>query len=399
MMHLFINALAASAGGGVTYVRNVVPHLAQQEDVKVTVLLDARLAGELQPSPNIAFIGGCNSSDAALRFIAEQRAVPALIRKTAADVLLSTGNFAIFRSPVPQILLSRNALYTSRDFLLDLRRRGDYRIWLDTEIKAALARWSIAAADYVIAPSEAFARELQLCMGKPIAAVHHGFDNEAFFRGGTSLPDDLRDKLDSARGAVRLLFVSHYNYYRNFETLIRALPQIRRKLYPRRVTLFLTCNLGAEKNRSGYCSGSAASLVDNLGLADDVVELGAIPYQQLHCVYRNADVYVTPAYAESFAHPLVEAMASSLPIVASDLPVHREICGEAALYFPRFSAQDLAENVAELIRVPEIAREMAKKAILRSLDFSWKLHVERILAVAKQLLSNHNRGLSFRESC
>jgi hypothetical protein len=83
-----------------------------------------------------------------------------LIRHSGADVLLSTGNFALYRSPVPQILLSRNALYTSSYFLHDLRDRGDYRLWLDTEVKATLAQWSVRAADCTVAPSEAFANEL-----------------------------------------------------------------------------------------------------------------------------------------------------------------------------------------------------------------------------------------------
>ena len=39
MMHLFINSLAASAGGGLTYIRNVLPHLATQLDLNVTVAL------------------------------------------------------------------------------------------------------------------------------------------------------------------------------------------------------------------------------------------------------------------------------------------------------------------------------------------------------------------------
>ena len=70
-------------------------------------------------------------------------------------MLLSAGNFAVWNSAVPQILLSRNALYTSTDFEDDLRRRGDYRVWLDTKIKGALAKASIQRADIAVAPSAA----------------------------------------------------------------------------------------------------------------------------------------------------------------------------------------------------------------------------------------------------
>ena len=79
---------------------------------------------------------------------------------------------------------------------------------------------------------------------------------------------------------------------------------------------------------------SCSGLVKMLGVSSMVVELGVVPYRQLHQLYARADVYVTPAYTETFAHPLVEAMASGLPVVASDLPVHREICWGGSGLFP-----------------------------------------------------------------
>jgi glycosyltransferase involved in cell wall biosynthesis len=326
----------------------------------------------------------------ALRFYEEQHAVPHLVRQGGADVLLCTGNFALLNSPVPQILLSRNALYTSRDFYADLRSRGDYRLWLDTQLKGAFAKWSIQAADTVVAPSEAFAEELRCWTGKPIAVVHHGFDREQFVRDQSPLPEDIQQKLDSAREAVRLLFVSHYNYYRNFETLIRAVPLIQQLLGSRKVVLFLTCRLATGANPGAYRAGSAAALVRELGLSDNVVELGAVRYGLLHHVYRAADVYVSPAYAESFAHPLVEAMSSALPVVASDLPVHREICGAAALYFERFSPPELAERVAEVALSAKLAAQLSQAGIERSTAFSWKDHVDRIVTLAENLISRRD---------
>jgi glycosyltransferase involved in cell wall biosynthesis len=94
---------------------------------------------------------------------------------------------------------------------------------------------------------------------------------------------------------------------------------------------------------------------------------------------------VTPAYAETFAHPLVEAMASGLPVIASDLPVHREICGAASLYFARFSPEALAARVIHAARSPEQATSMREKGIKRSRDFSWDNHVDELLRLARRL--------------
>lgn len=80
-------------------------------------------------------------------------------------------------------------------------------------------------------------------------------------------------------------------------------------------------------------------------------------------------------------------VSSALPAGASDLAVHREICGAAALYFERFSPQELAERVVEVAHSPRLAAQLSKAGIERSTAFSWKSHVDRIVALAKSLIS------------
>lgn len=382
-MHLFINSLAASAGGGLTYVRNVIPHLAARPEVRVTVALSSGLRQEFAGSNNVEFLE--LEIPPAKRFWFEQSKMPRVIRRCGADVLLSTGNFALRNSPVPQILLSRNSIYTSGDFYRDLLARGEYRTWADTRIRAILAKRSIVWANCTVAPTEAFAAELRSWTGRAIRTIPHGFDREAFFSDSSPLAAEVEGKLRPVDGELRLLFVSHYNYYRNFETLIRALPLLRQRLPNRSVKLLLTCKLSAGENPGEYRPHAAAKLVEEVGVGEMVAELGAIPYRQLHLLYGRADVYVTPAYTETFAHPLVEAMASRLPVVASDLGVHREICGEAALYFPRFSAEALAEAITRVAGSTEISRRMGAIGLERSRQFSWKTHVEKILELSRTL--------------
>ncbi len=387
MIQLFINGLAASAGGGLTYLRNVIPELGRRKTVAATVLLATGLRREFDEIPNISFVENTDQSSAIQRFVHEQAKLASLVRESGAQVLISAGNFALWNSPVPQILLSRNSLYTSADFVRDVRTRGDFTIWADTLIKGWFARQSIRRASVTVAPSEAFARELTGWSGREVAVVHHGFDPRAFAGDSTPLPAETQAQLADGRDALRLLFVSHYNYYRNFETLFRAIPILKKAMPGGKVKLYLTCRLDSRQNPGTYHAEAASSLVGDLHAGQDIVELGAIPYRSLHHLYRACHIYVTPAYAESFAHPLVEAMSCGLPVVASDLAVHREICGNAALYFPRFSPQELANCVIDVHNNPDLAGKLSGAGLARSDHFSWEKHVTCLLELAHGLAS------------
>jgi len=390
MTHMFINSMAASGGGGLTYIRNVIPHLASTRDLRVTVAMGGGLREEFRAFPGVQFVE--IEIPPVRRFWYEQSTLPGLIRRCHADVLLSTGNFALRNSPVPQILLSRNSIYTSADFYRDLRLRHEYRYLLDTHVRAWLAKKSVQWADTTVAPSKAFAAELCRWTGIPVRAIHHGFDYEAFTHDSSPLAAEIEGKLRLADGSMKLLFVSHYNYYRNFETLIRALPLLRKHLASRSVKLLLTCKLLAGENPGAYHPEAAARLVNELGVSDMVIELGAIPYHCLHQLYRRADLYVTPAYTETFAHPLVESMASGLPVVASDLAVHREICDDAAVYFQRFSPEALARAVAQVAGSPEASKHMTVLGLERSRRFSWRAHVDAIFALSRTLIDSNAAG-------
>jgi len=393
-MHLFLNASAADSASGLTYLRNVLPHLSNSENVHTTLLVKPGFRDEFRDLPRISIVDHKIPSQVGRRFVFEQTSLPKLIAGSGTDVLISAGNFALRKSPVPQILLSGNSLYTSVDFSRDLRSRREYGLWLDNRLKTFLALRSIRWADCTIAPSGAFAAELQAATGKSVASVYHGFDPGIFLADSQPLSGEVQRKLDAARGTLRLLFVSHYNYYRNFETLIRAIPRLRERLHPQKVRVFLTCALRSESNPGRHRAEAAAALVKRLGVSEEVVELGPLPYRQVHQVYRQCDLYVAPAYAESFAHPLVEAMASGLPIVASDIPVHQEVCERAALYFRRFSPEDLCQRVLEIHRSPELRQRLVSSARVRCQQFSWREHVRQLILVASNLQEKvHNTCL------
>jgi glycosyltransferase involved in cell wall biosynthesis len=390
MIRLFLNGIAASAGAGLTYLRNVIPHLAQRSDAQVTVLLSSEFRKEFAEYPQIQFFEMGHSYGVARRFLFEQTELKSWLRRSGAQVLLSPGNFALRGSPVPQILLSGNSLYISADFYRDLRQRREYLLWADTRIKGLFARRSVHWADVTVAPSAAFAEALSEWTRQKVLSLHHGFDRDLFTQDCTPLPDVVQSQLNEASDALKLLFVSHYNYYRNFETLLRALPILQSRLPGKKIKLFLTCELSSRNNSHSYRTEVAAKLADDMGVRATIAEVGPLSYRLLHQLYRGCDIYVSPAYTETFAHPLVEAMASGLPVVASDLKVHREVCRDAAIYFPAFSPEQLADQIIAVNESRELAQHLARKGITRARDFSWSEHVTRLLAVANDLVQQRS---------
>ena len=396
---VLLNALASTAGGGVTYLRNVLPLLNQTDQGQSYLLL--------VPSPQLddfATLSGGRMKietveiNAALkRMWWEQTGLRRLLRSEQIDVLVSLGNFALLASPIPQILFSRNDLFFSEEFERDLRNRKLHSELAIHRFKSWLARQSIKQATANITPTEAFAARIRSnneLSRINVETLRFGFDPKGFFRNQQPLSDSLIAKLNLSNACRRVLFVSHYNYFRNFETLLRALPIIKTKLEQQtgeNVQLVLTTDIRRGAIYGGYDATAAAELIDRLGIGDDIAMLGAVEYGKLHQLYKLCDVFVCPSYSESFGHPLVEAMASGLPVVSADLPVHREVCGDAAVYFDVFDERNLAERVVQVLADESLSKQLSARGLQRSDEFSWSEHVRQLTALIARVAEQNNK--------
>ena len=76
---------------------------------------------------------------------------------------------------------------------------------------------------------------------------------------------------------------------------------------------------------------------------------GPVDDFQLGALYRGASALALVSFEEGFGLPLAEAMSMRVPIVASDLPVFREVCGEAALYVDPRSPSSIAAALREAL--------------------------------------------------
>lgn len=393
MTKVLLNALASTAGGGVTYLRNVLPLLSRaDESQQYLVLVPPAQENQFASlSNNRIHVQTVNISGTLKRMVWEQTGLRHLLESEQIHVLVSLGNFALLASSIPQVLFNRNDLFFSEEFDRDLRRRNLFGMLVSHKFKSWLAWQSIRRATINVTPTNAFAKRIRSrkeLSGIKIETLRFGFDSEGFFNTQAMLPDLLAAKLDLSNMCRRVLFVSHYNYFRNFETLLRALPLIKSQLKQQtgeRVQLVLTTDIRRGAVYGDYDATAAAALIDQLGLRDDIAMLGAVDYGKLHQLYKLCDVFVCPSYSESFGHPLVEAMASGVPVVSANLPVHREICEDAAVYFDVFDEKELAERCVQVLASGGLREQLRIRGLDRSREFSWQEHVRQLTALVRRV--------------
>lgn len=85
---------------------------------------------------------------------------------------------------------------------------------------------------------------------------------------------------------------------------------------------------------------------------------------EVNFCYKHADALVFPSFAEGFGLPVIEALQNQLPVIASDIPVHREIGKDRLMYIDPCKPASLVERVEQITQTGVEERYIPK-------DFHW----------------------------
>jgi len=176
-----------------------------------------------------------------------------------------------------------------------------------------------------------------------------------------------------------ILFLSTLEPRKDADTLLSSY-----MLLPPSVRLTTSLILAGGK---GWGSDETQRCIKKLqGAGENIRHIGYVDLQDAPALYQSAALYVMPSLYEGFGMPILEAMASNTPIVASDIPVLREVGGDAISYATVGSPESFSK---EILSVLNSSRKDLIKGYEKNLSrFSWEDNVSKIINKTKELLQD-----------
>ncbi|RIK29927.1 MAG: hypothetical protein DCC56_11155 [Anaerolineae bacterium] len=255
---------------------------------------------------------------------------------------------------------------------------------LDAELLTKIKEQEIATlhlSDAIVCPSNV-TRDYIASLGLPLRLIH-------VIPNGVSPSDFSASPLPSRENRTpTLLYIGTLADWQGLEVVVKALPKI---LEQKQVRLRIV-GRGRSRQRKFL-----AKQIRKLGVEESVIVQSAVPHHEIPALIAEADICVAPLgfndrNVTQGACPIkvLEYMAGGRPLLASNLPIVRELAREDvdALLFSPNDPDDFAKQALLLLDDFELSKRLADSASERALTkFTWHESQKKLLKVYQKLLT------------
>ncbi len=356
-MKIVINALSARLGGGQTYVKNLLAHLPEREDLEIHVFAPPSLA-----LPNDSRIVRRTTrwptENPILRTLWEVIALPKFLANESAQVLFCPGGVVATRAPrrCKTVTMFRNMIPFDRNVVERLpfgwQRVRNFilrRVMLTSMGKADLTIFISDHARGVIERIERISGAI---------TIPHGI-GEAFRTHGKVI-----DRPTWLPRGEYILYVSRFDVYKHQLEVAEAYCMLSAELRER-YSLLLVGEVNPEQE--AVIRRAAAQH----GVADPIHIAGPVPYGELPAVYRNAAAILFASSCENCPNILLEALGSGRPVLSSDVMPMPEFGAAAVEYFSPTSPVSIRDAMMRVLCDDDRRRALGELAARRSENFDW----------------------------
>ncbi len=348
-------------GGMETYTRELYRRLGAMDTGLDFVALASKEGARLDLSwfPGEVIKSGISGENRFVWAFGELVASGWFARRRRADLVHSPATLGPMWTSMPTVITIHDMLYWSHPELMTTPLYTRPVMWMEKR--------GAANAAHVITDSDVSADEIVKYLRFPRERLHV----VPLAAGHPAAPPAPRqtENLVLASGQRRP--------HKNWERLIRALALVEEDVRPR---LVITGARGEDP---------LAPVVAETRMERWVELRGWVGDDELADLQRRARALAFPTLAEGFGLPILEAMSLGLPVLASDLPVLREVGGDAAMWFDPLDLESIADALRTAATRPEVLSTLAAAGLERAGLFSWERVARETLEVFHRALTDH----------
>jgi len=298
--------------------------------------------------------------------------LPFRLWKGKFDVLHSPAFIAPVKAPCPTVITVHDITY--------LLYPAHFAAWWVRYMKAVMPA-AIRSAAAILCGSEHSKRDLVDTYKLPpskVRVVPYGVEHQSFRPGA---PLDEAWMRSAGLRADYVLHVGGLYERKNIPALLRAVAHLRSqgKWGERQLVL-----AGAEAPGIAGAEEIHRTIAE-LDLAPSVALAGRVPDEQLPGLYAHAALLVMPSLYEGFGFPILEAMATGTPVVASNTSSLPEVAGDAAILVPPEDNLALADAIGQVLENPGLAAELRAKGLQQASQFNWQRTARETAAVYREM--------------
>jgi glycosyltransferase involved in cell wall biosynthesis len=360
-MKIGINALyllPGRVGGSETYIRNLVkwlPIIDHENEYLVFINEESREVFDTPASSVTIVTCPVKASNRFKRILWEQFRLPVEVRNHAIDILFSAGMTAPFRCPATSVVM-----------LFDLQhvnQPGNFS-WYYLPFLRSIIYGSAKSADGVLTISHQVKRDIirsYHIQSDRIAVTHLAVDHNLFTRIETF--DANKVKKQYGLPDRFILYAASSLPHKNHERLFLAFRQVRDRIPELKLVLIGARDKGAE---------SLLQKVQMIGIEQSVLLLGWLPFKDIPSIYRACEAFVFPTLHEGFGLPVLEAMASGIPVVCSKIEPLLEVAGNAAFFVDPHSPNEIAAGIFSALSEGPKREQIIQMGIAHAMNFTWE---------------------------
>jgi len=368
------DASAIHSGGGFTIVVNVIPNLARMypADRFRVFTRSERLADSLGPAPNLE-VERLPAPNPWERFQFTYLRGPRIAKQWGADLYFSSADYAPLKASCPVM-----ASFQNPNVFTPLKQGWPWKQNARLRLLRTLAGVSARTCDAVYFLSADSAQWIGDSIGLPEHKrkwVHHGIDAADWRPNGNS----------REAGQPFILSVSSVYRYKNYVRLIEAYAELAKRRDDVPDLLIIGADLDPPYTQKMYAARGATG-----DLAERIHIMGEVPYSDIRRYYREASLFVFPSYLETFGIPMIEALASEVPLVASDIPIFREIAQDAAFYADPYDPASMATAMEVALYSEEERETRVRRGRRRVKDFTWEAASRNLMNAFESVIAEWN---------